>query len=56
MKKTDSLDILIKEKLMQAKNVIYHLIDEAFLDLESAVKTNVMKLHEEIGLYSAKRL
>jgi hypothetical protein len=55
-KKVHSVDNFIRERLMQTKSVVYSMIDEAFVDLESTVRVNLLNLQEELGLYSIRKL
>jgi hypothetical protein len=55
IRRIQSLDGFIKEKILTTKTMMYNLIDEAFIDLENELKGSLFRLHEEIGLYSIKK-
>ena len=49
------MDGVIKERLLTTKTMMYSLIDEAFNELETELKSQLARLHEEIGLFSVKK-
>ena len=55
LRRIQALDGVIKEKMLTTKTMMYNLIDEAFNELEAELKSQLARLHEDIGLFSVKK-
>jgi len=55
MKKIQSMEGLLKEKLSTAKSYIFQLLEQAFDDLESELQETLSKVNLEQGLHSLNK-
>lgn len=55
MKRIQSIEEVVKEKVLSAKTIVYSLIEQSFEELQANLLGTITKINDDLGLFSLQK-